>query len=374
MKLNFISPLRAKGGFYALLANIICVVIVAAICAGAYFGWKQYQYMQSGPYAFEKIKKALQPPDTGALASLVDFNSLSQDLATATKQSFPFFMAGADQERKIKNLYQTGLLNRFLTKEEPLSRGKEESEEDMLKKPMRIFPDDFLTQLASSIHYQSMDDNHGIITAKISNPYLGHDFTIALNMDKDANGWRVRHVVNASEFVAQVRKAMIDRYGKFRNLYVAKNESTLKRMNSQMPIQSCTAHAGLLSDHKTMLMVVRILARNTGSRQVNNFNADTVITNRAGQVILRRYLNTAMPVGPGEDFDHSWTFDMDASTPLARTLLAAGPLQCKASWQTLSLSSAEVLHIVDLPYDNRNCETPGHNHPQGFCLLPVFKQ
>lgn len=374
MKLNFLANLKAKGGFYKILANVILALIVIGIGAAAWFGWQQYRYMQTSEYAFLKIKETLQPPNPGTLSKYVDFNSLSGDLAQASSRNFPFFMAGDDQERRLKDLFQTTLLNRLLTKEEVSRVGADQSEEERLKKPMYILPNDFLTQLATSLNLQPQNDNRALVSAKIENPDLKKVFTMVMSMERDSDGWKVRHVVNADELVSQLRNAALDRYGRVRDMYRGKNENTMKRMNDLIPIQSCTAHAGLLSDRKTMLMVVNIIARNTGPQQVNNFNVDATIMGRRGQPILRRYLNAAMPVAPGEDFNHSWTFDLDASSPLARNLLAAGPLRCQASWQTLGLNSAEVLHIVELPYQDEECGLPGHNHPQGFCQLPVFRR
>lgn len=374
MKIQLFASLREKAAKHKILARIICFLLIAALGAGIYFGWRQYEYMQSGLYAFENLKKALQPPDAAALAKIADFNALSQDLAKASQKNFPFFMAGPDQERKIRHLAQTALLKRFLSKEESSKAAAEPTEEDMLKTPLYLLPGNFVSQLLDSLHYEARGPNNALVSAKIDNPLLKTGFTIVMNMDRGRQGWRISHIANAGELVAQLREAMLRRYAALRELYVSKNKATLKRMDQQLPIQSCTAHAGLLSDHRTLLLVVRLIARNTGKYQVNNFNVDASIINRAGKTVLRRYLNTAKAVAPGEDFDHSWTFDLDANSSLSRELLAGSPLQCKASWQTLGLSSAEVLHIVEVPNPAGACELPGHKHPSGFCMLPVFKQ
>ena len=75
----------------------------------------------------------------------------------------------------------------------------------------------------------------------------------------------------------------------------------------------------------------------------------------------------------GEDFDQRWSIELDGQSPQGRSLLAAGPLTCTASWRTLGLSNAEVLHIVDVPDILKACNKPGHHHFLGFCLSPIFQ-
>lgn len=373
MKLAFICRIKTKAAEHKTLAAIISLLLVAALGAGGYFGWQEYQYRQSSQYAFEQIKQALNPPDTDALAHLVDFNSVGNDLAREIQKKFPFYLAGPDQERNIRNKLQTVLLKRFMTKEEKSKAPPaEESEEAKLQKNLEILPPDFVTQLAQGATLLEPGANTALIGAKIENPQLNQPFPLVFSMNKTSQGWKVTHVANAGEILARLRNAMLERHAKLRSVFQHKNEQTTRRMNQLLPIQSCSAEAGMLSDDKTLIMIVQIIARNRGSHQVNNFNADTVITGRGGNVVLRRYLNTAKPVEPGEDFNHRWSFELDADSELARSILANEPLHCKATWQTLGVNNGEVLHIVEVPNPDKQCAIAGHNHPDGFCRTPVF--
>lgn len=82
----------------------------------------------------------------------------------------------------------------------------------------------------------------------------------------------------------------------------------------------------------------------------------------------------AEPVLPGGEFRHRWSIELDGQSPEGRRILAAGPLTCRATWRTMGLSSAEVLHIVETPDLGQQCDLPGHRHPVGFCQLPVFRK
>lgn len=354
---------------------LIPLVVLAAglLVAGGWFGWKQYTFWQSGQYAFEKIKAALAPPDPASLAKQVDFYSVSGDIAKSIADNFPFFMPGADQERNISHHIQTALLKKFMDKDEKKQQTLEKEDEiALLHKNLEILPRNFVEQLFNTLNYKANDDNSGFVTAKVENELLNKNFTMIFNLDRTPNGWKITHLSNARELASQMREAMLQRHAKLRSVYEDKNAKTWKTMNQLIPIQSCTANAGLLSDGKTLLMVVHVIARNRGTLQINNFNVDTTIYGKNGKVLMRRFLNTAKPVTPGEDFDHRWNFELDAQNPQARLLLTQEPLQCKAIWQTLSLNNGQVLQIQEVPNPDLACEIDGHNHPQGFCQTPVF--
>lgn len=376
MKFELFSRLGEWTKSHKKTSVALALVLFAGLCAGAWRGWKEYQYRQTSQYAFQRIVQALTPPDPHELANLVDFNGIGADLADAAQKSFPFFMAGPDQERKLRHAVQTGLLKRFLDDGKGPSKNskKPETEEERLHAPFVLLPDDFTEQLRNQLNLQEKDDRTAFVSAQLENPLLKRNFTVVLRMDRTANGWKLAHVANAKEITDQLREGMLERHSKLRHIYEERNAGTAKKMNQLLPIQSCSAHAGLLSDRKTLLMVVQVIARNIGRHQVNNFNVDVTLTGRNGNKILQRYLNAAKPAAPGEDFNHRWTFELDASDPLAQSILKAGPLECKASWQTLGVDNGEVLHMAEVPNPDVQCAIAGHDHPQGFCALPFFQK
>lgn len=369
-----IKGLGEKIRTHKLISAIVLIMVLAGIGYGCYYGWQQYQYRRTSAYALEKFRQALAPPDSAALANIIDFNSLGADLAKAVKEQFPFFKQGADQEREINRLLQTALLQRFM---EPESKGsqfpEDQSEEAQLRKNLRLLPQDFIDQFLSNLSLTQTDEDNALLLSKINHPQLNQPFTLILSMKKGPQGWRIGHLVNSRELAVQLRKAMLERYAALRNFYVEKNAQTTKKMDQLIPVQSCTADAGMLSDGKTALLIVHALARNKGDVQVNNFNLDTTIKGRSGQTIIHRFLNAAKPVGPGEDFSHRWSFELDPADSHTRALLQDGPLQCSGVWHTLALNNGQVWQIVDVPNPDIACNKPGHDHPQGFCLLPVFQ-
>lgn len=375
MKLNLLAPLSGWIAAHRKLALLAGLLLCAALIAGAYYGYRQYQYRQSAEYAFEQLKLALNPPKPEELAKLVDFNALGNDLARAIKKTFPFYMEGKDQERNIRNRLQNVILRSFLQKDEkraPLPDA--EDQQALLQVPLEIMPADFPAQLQGSLVLRDAGQSSAIVMAKLDQPLLGRSFTPVFGLDKTVNGWKVDRVLNADELLTQLREAMLQRHVKLRNVYEHKNMLTTRRMDELLPIQSCSAHAGILSDGRTLVMTVQVIGRNKGNVQINNFNVDTEITGGNGNVLARRFLNVAKPVAPGEDFNHRWNFELDASSDLARAIMRNQPLHCQAKWQTLGLNNSEVLHILEVPNPDAQCSISGHNHPDGFCQTPVFLQ
>lgn len=345
MKLPLISPLIAFARRHALaLAGIF---LALAVSVGAYSGWRYYEYRQSSEYAFLRLQEALHPPDPEDLARRVDFNTLSGHLAQAIAKSYPFLKKGPDQIHDVKAMLQTGLLKQLLHREE--APKEEEDPQKRLQEALYVLPPDFQNQLAANLALQSAHEGTALLRASIRHPLLDKKFPLLLRMDQTANGWLVRDLVNAEELVAEFRAAQVKRMKARRGLILQKNEQTRRRMDATLPLQSCTASAGLLSDGKTLLLVAHVLARNTGSVAVNNMNLNATFSGLDHSLLLQRHLNAVQPVRPGEDFERRWTIELDGTSPLGRSVLAAGKISCSARWKTLGLASGEVLHLSDVP-------------------------
>ena len=373
MKLPLLSTLAALAREHVLALTV--ALLVAALAAGGFYGWRYYQYRQSSEYAFVRLQAALSPPKPEELALRVDFNTLSGHLAAAVARNFDFFKQGPDQIRSLKDIIQTGLLKKFLSKEEP-AKGrveKEENPEKLLQQPLTLLPPDFLTQFIANLGMRPAENGTVLLSSSIRHPLLNQTFPLVLSMEKGPDGWIVRDLVNADELTRQFRDALQARLTARHDVLIRKNAATNKRMDGILPLQSCTASAGLLSDGKTLVLVAHVLARNTGDVSVNNLDLDATFSGPDGTKLLRRFLNAARPVAPGEDFDQRWSIELDGQSPQGRSLLAAGPLTCTASWRTLGLSNAEVLHIADVPAILKACNKPGHHHFLRFCLSPIFQ-
>lgn len=372
MKLPLIPFLSSL--FRKHVIALTVALLAAALAVGGWYGWRYYQYRQSLDFAYARFQDALQPPSPEKLALLVDFNTLSGELAQALAKAFPFFKQGPDQIRDLKNTIQTGLLKKLLSKEDPKASGEAETDpQKLLQQPLSLFPADFLQQFLSGLGMQQAQGNTALVSTSIRHPLLNRTFPVILRMEKGPEGWMIRNLLNADELVEQFREALLTRIAARRDVFKARNNNIRRRMDATLPLQSCSASAGLLSDGKTLLLVAHVLARNTSAVTVKNIDLEALFTGPDGKMLLHRFLNAAVPVAPGEDLDQRWTIELDGQSPLGQSVLAAKEISCAARWKTMTLSSGEVLHIADIPAAMKECDNPGHKHPVGLCLSPIFQ-
>ena len=327
-----------------VLAAILLVILAAV---GGYSGWRYYQYRQTAEFAFLQIKDALHPTKPADLALRVDFGAITKPLVKAVAQHYPTLKQGPNQLRDLSDMIQVGLLKQARVKEEPI---KEETDEiARLKTPLHVMPPTFYTQLWENMSLQNPTDTSAFIAAKIRHPVLNKDFSLLLRMDKTAEGWRVDDFVNANEIVRQFREYQVERMVAQRQIILDKNANIKKRMQETLPIKSCTVNAGLISDGKTLLVVVNVKSKNTGLVMVGSVDLSAKICAPDGTELMHRFLNAIQPTAPGEDFERSWTIEMDGESALGKTILSTRKLTCEASWKTLGLANGEVLHFAVAP-------------------------
>ena len=343
MKLPHLSPpafvhdAAAVVRRHLLPLTIALTVLVTAL--GGYIGWNYWQFRQTAAHAFEELKGALHPADLSALANLVDFNALGNQLAVVAAQSYPFARPGPAQITDLSDLIQTALLRQARIKEEPLKETPDLAQR--LKTPLYVLPQDFYTQLAASCSLQTAGDTVALVRATVHHPLLDRTFTLLMELERTpVESWKIRRIVNS---------AQLERMAARRKKVEEKNAAVTARFYQDFPIQDCTAEAGTLSDGKTLLLVLHLRARNNGATRVNNMNFEAAVLDLDGRELLRRQCNVVQPTPPGEALDHRWTIELDAASPTGQKVRAAGALTCRPIWKTLGLANGEVLHITDLP-------------------------
>ena len=345
MSLPAVASLIAFTRKHTFVLAAILLVILAAV--GGYSGWRHYQFRQTAEFAFSQLKDALRPVKPADLAVRVDFAAITKPLVKAVVQHYPALKQGPNQTRDLSDMIQIGLLKQARIKEEP---AKEETDEvARLKTPLYLLPPTFYTQLSETLTLQNPTDTTALIAAKVRHPVLNKEFSILLRMDKTPEGWRVDDFVNAEDIVRQFREYQMERMIAQRQIILDKNANIKKRMEDILPIRSCTASAGLISDGKTLLVVVNVKSKNNSSVMVSNMDLFTKIYAPDGTELLQRYLNAVQPTASGEDFERNWTIELDGESALGKAILSARKLTCDASWKTLGMANGEVLHFAVAP-------------------------
>jgi hypothetical protein len=333
------------------LAALVSASLVVLLVIGGYLGWRYYQYRQSDVFAFNSFSSALQPPNAEQLAKLVDFNTLSEHLARAIARKYTFLKQGPNQLQDLKDMIQMQLLRRVMTKEEPVA--EKQDAEKLLQMPLAVLPADFLTQFSKNLVVRTTRDDSGaravMLDTRVAHPMLNQTFPVVLRMENNGGSWIIRDIANADELVGKFREAQLKRMAARHDELLYKRQEISKRMNAIVPLQSCSAGLTTLSDGSTLLLVADVLGRNVASLTVNNTNLEAVFSGEDGGKLLRRHLNSAQPVKPGEDYVRHWTVEFDLRDPLAQRVLSAGQIACSASWRSMGLANGEVLHVQDPP-------------------------
>ncbi|MBQ7607294.1 MAG: translation initiation factor IF-2 [Desulfovibrionaceae bacterium] len=354
---------------------LVGVILLVFIILSSIFGVRYYKFRMSTEFAFNNLQASLQTINIPYLAKAVDFRRIGGALAAETAQKFPFFFAGPHQVQRISNYFQGILLGKLKVKDEGHGEKKEEeTEDDLLMKAITVLPPDCMQQLAANLRLQSKDDTNALLTTSYDHPLLKTKFSLILRMQKNEDGWVVSDLVNAKELVTAYHDLIIERINAQRALAIRKSEKIVQDMHNTMKIQSCTAHAGLISDRRTLMVVVHLLAHNTTKFTVKNVNAATTLTNQNGERLLFRMLNAASQTPPDSDFSYRWTIELDGWSEEGRRLASAGPLQCQVTWRTLTMSNARVFHTETPPKELELCTEHTDRHPRALCTMDIFSQ
>lgn len=330
--------------------KIALVLLVLALGYSAWEGWKYYQYRQSSQCAFDTLSETLKSIDEEKLAQQVDFSSLAQHVAQCVAEFYPFIEQGSNQRTAITGRLQSYLLERLLAKE----KGRQHaalSPEEALQQPLEVLPPDFVKQLQHSLALNATGTGNpdtAFLSATLHHPQLDKDFNLIFLLQRTSSGWMVTDLANAREVVAQFREAQLKRNEARQLQMIKKNQATQQRMNATLPLQTCEAAAGVISDNKTLLVRVIAVGRNATAERINGFSLHVSILSEDGKPILERFLDKAVPLQPGEPFKQDWTIEMAADSDVGKALLAGGKLQCKTRWQTMALNNGDVLYIREI--------------------------
>ena len=336
------------------LLKILAGILIVATPVTGYFCWKAYQYYKSPEYLADQIQEALKPGQIAKLAGVADFAPIFTSLSAAIAQSYPFIERGEKQRERITHRVQLALLAKFRDTSKPAAE-HETDEEKLLLRPLIVLPPDFVDQLRATMHLQRISEYMAVVTFTVKHPQLNNQaFQLAFTAANTPDGWRVTDFANAQQAVAAFRAAHLQRQEAKRQIYVRRNQAAADTMRNLLPLESCTASTGMISDGRTVLTVIHVLARNKSSRRIDSVNLLASLQTPDGRELLSRNLNSAEHTAPGADFEHRWTIDMDRSDAEAQALLSSPSLVCKARWYSMAVDTGQVLYdveVLSLPED-----------------------
>lgn len=330
-----------------LFKILVGILVVSSIVVG-YFCWQAYQYYKSPECLADQVQEALKPGQIAKLAAIADFGPIFTRLSSAIATSYPFIESGENQQERITRRVQIALLEKFRDTSKPAA-DHETDKEKILLRPLKVLPPDFVEQLSKSMHLQRVSEYMAVLTFTVRHPQLNNQaFQLAFTVSNTPDGWRITDFSNASQVVAAFRAAHLQRQEAKRQIYVRRNQAAADTMRNLLTLESCSASTGMISDGRTVLTVVHVLARNKSSQRVENVNLLVSLQTPDGKELLSRNLNAAQATDPGADFDHRWTIDMDRTDPEAQALLASPSLVCKPRWYSMALDNGRILYDVEV--------------------------
>lgn len=337
MKLPFIPVVITLIKKFKIPLIIVGAIFLLGI--GAFFGWKQYQFLQSPEKALQTITLALQKGDRHQLALLVDFRALSEDLARQIQAHYPAAASLPALAVLAENIQQSLWDSMGASADKPVKVNP--------YAPLEPLPAEALPQIATTLHMQQVTEHFALLQAIVDYPRAEHAFTLLLQLDdKAGQGWRITKVVNAAELVQAFVKAETLIANHKAEALAKKNAEQESRMNAQFTLHSCTARAGMLSDGKTALLTIEILGFNPGPHAIFNFNIEASLNSKtSGGDLFKVPLNLAKRTLQGENFSHSWNIPLDLESPEHQALLREKNLQCTPRFRNMGLGSGEVLFV-----------------------------
>lgn len=320
---------------------LIIAIVLAIATGGTVWGWRHYQFKHSSQKALQDITLALQKGNRQNLAMLVDFRSLSENFAQQILHYYPT-NAGLPAVEILAENVQQHILDSFTKVEEPKKGAKPN-----LYAPLKPLPADAMAQIATSFEMQQTDPDFALVRATVDYPRAEKKFILLFQMEKkEGLGWQLIKIVNAHELVQSFILAQQSIDLQKSNALKEKNAEQQARMNKQMVVNSCTAMAGLLSDGKTALLSIEVMARNPGPHAVLNFNIEVTLNSKKNSEKTEQFLlNLAKRTLQGENMTHTWNIGLDPQNPEHQYLLEEKRLQCTARFNNMGLGSGEVLFL-----------------------------
>ena len=370
MQLAFLeSFLNTLKRFRVIIASVL---IVSLLLAGGFFAYKFTTFKHSPDYAYGQFQGALSSLNIENLAKVVNFRHISEHLAVATAQKFPFFHAGPDQIAKISADIQTKMLQVLKTKPDNDENTLVMDQKKLLETPLYLIPKDVIPQLVKNMTLKQDGLNRAYISTSFMHPIFKEAIPITLSLRQNDGTWEVYDIVDAEGLIQHLYNLLDKRLNAQRNSTIKANTDLINLMTKNMEIHSCTASAGLISDRRTLLLVVHIIARNKTNLTVKNVNARVQVFGNKHDLLLERRLNSSQQTGPSADFSHRWTIELDGTTEVGQELLYQGPLTCEASWRAMTMSNSRVIHTEDPPNPVGLCQKHNQQHPDGMCAMEIF--
>ena len=320
-----------------LIAGLGLALVLASLAAGAAL---LYRYRTGPDSVFSSLRTALAEGDKAALASLMDFRSLSADIVQAVFTVYPQSAAQEKQKTDMQDEAQRLALK-------ALTDGKDAKSETA--QPRKLFeaapfvPADVFAQLAAGMTLEKAADGAQILS-RFTHHKLQTDFPVQLRLERRQGEWKVTRLLNAQELVKLYKDSMAALLAADEVTLAEKNEKIMSRMRAHFHEPQCLASAQQMGSKHEVMLVIKVTANNKETTTLHSVNLLCELRASNGAPVYSRQVEAVQRVFGGGAFSNTWTMVLDADSGDAVKLLQAGPLSCTVEPKVMSVGVGEILY------------------------------
>ncbi len=325
---------------------VIGLTLTLVLGGGGFLGWKKYTYSQSPQAFIEQLNTALTATDVTALATLIDFRTLTEDLAKNILAQ-PMPSKSSTPKSTEVPLLAEDIQKFFLQNLQNTDTAKTPATEDPLA-PLMPLPPDFIKQVSGKFIFQTQTQEGAITSVRIHYPRLEKDFTFYF-LAKQKPHWRIERVMNTKELVqAYIKEDSTLERGR-KKLYDIQREKDRKRIESQFRVEECTAFIHRPNGQTTPNLIVRIRGYNQGPFIIRNMTFATKVyaRNANGEIAFSQKLNSAARINVGTLLEDSYTHELETESKEAKFLLEVPEVSCEAHVHFMTLDNGQLLFLAD---------------------------
>ncbi len=338
--MSFVSKLTQF--IKAKLWYIVGAISFVVLSGGGFYGWKHYTYLQSPEYFLEQLNLATQNNDFATLATLVDFRSVTEDIAKQIIRAPIPPLPGKPRETNVFILSEKIQKNFIAAMQNKDKNAPQNPNPDPLA-ALEPLPSDFAAQISGKFKLITALANEAVVSVKVNYPRLKKDYNLIFSIEKKPE-WIVTKLRNIheviKEYITEENKLEVLRDHKFQK----DNFEIQKRMTAQFEVNKCTAFVHTTTDN-TSTLFVRINGYNKGPYIIRNMTFATDVTAKTehDEITFTRDLNMAARILPGVDLEDSYSITLDPSNEQDAKILAAESFTCTAKPRLMTLGNGQLL-------------------------------
>ncbi len=342
--------------FFAGKKIIIIAIIVMALGGGGFFAWKMLGQDQNPQSYVQTLNKAMLEGDLTTLVKIVDFRSLTEDMARQILAD-PQIPSIIKLENKSLSALSQNIEQVFIKSMQERTAAPKPSQNTDPFAPLAPVPEDFAKQITGKFTLHGSSQNSAIATVNFNHPRLEKDFPMHFLLEQAPN-WKMTKLVNMPDLLQEYIKEEKNLLGARQKHHKMLRDKDKKRIEQQFKLDECKAFVHKPSGQKTPLLTVRIKGYNNGPFTIRNMTFDTrvVIHNKGGELIYNHDINTASQLRVGITLEDSYTIDLEEGDKETEFLTKATKVTCDAVVQYMTLDDGKVLYIDD---DDKTLKHPG---------------